>query len=253
MSETTIHSVKKALAILDILVFDDIDRNGMRLFNLAKKIDQKPNTVHNILKTMVACGYVIQNDKSQYLAGPKCDEMINAGRLSNNSVLIRKLKPLLYKLCERINESVILTALVNGNRIPLVSIKDSNIIRVDMSSDEMSHIYERPTGRVLVAFADATSFQNIRTKWGYPGEKWDNTFDDTAFNKLRKTIREQGYIIKSEYNDTIISIAVPVKDSAGRAMYSLGSYAPSFRCDSEKQEIILKELKETADILSNLI
>jgi DNA-binding IclR family transcriptional regulator len=253
MSDTLVLSVKKALDILDILVFDDIDKNGIGLFSIAKKIKQKPNTVHNILKTLIFCGYAIQNEKSHYLAGPKCDDMINAGKLSKSSVLIRELKQLLYKLSEKINESIILTALVNGNRVPLVSIEGKNVIKVDMSADQVAHIYERPTGRILVSYSDEKSFQIIKDKWGFPGEKWGNAFDDKKFNQLRKEIREKEYIIKKEYNNSLVSIAVPIKDPTAKYVYSLGSYAPLFRCDTDKQNKILDELKIMANMLRNLL
>lgn len=57
MFEKIVNSVKKALDILDILIFEDIDRRGISLKELSERSGIRPNTLHNILKTMKQCGY----------------------------------------------------------------------------------------------------------------------------------------------------------------------------------------------------
>lgn len=57
MSEKIVNSVKKALDILDILIFEDIDRRGISLKELSERSGIRPNTLHNILKTMKQCGF----------------------------------------------------------------------------------------------------------------------------------------------------------------------------------------------------
>lgn len=253
MSDTLVRSVKKAMEALDILAFEDTERNGIGLFDLARKLDQKPNTLRNILKTLIACGYVSQNEKSLYVVGNKITDMLHLNQFSGNSILIESIKPLLQELGRRINESVVLTTLVNGNRIPIIRIEDNNLIKVDASLEEMRHIYERPTGRILVAFADDDHFKQIKSKWGYPGEKWDGVLDDKSFEKTREQVRAKGYVSMLNDDSTLISFAVPVKDYFGTVRYALGSYVPTFRCSKEKQSIILKELQNTAKSIEKLV
>lgn len=253
MNDTLVQSVKKAMAILDILIFEDSEKNGIGLFEMARRLGQKPNTLHNIMKTMISCGYVKKTEKSLYAAGPKCFDIVNEYKFTNKNVLIESIKPVLQQLSNRINESVVLTVLINGNRVPIINVINDNLIKVDFPLNEMGHIYEKPTGRILVAFADEYSFRLIKGKWGYPGEMWKNIIDDQSFEKTRAEVRNRGYDMEIESKDTVISVAVPVKDSSGKFVYSLGSYAPLFRCDKDKQAIILTELKETATLIEQIL
>lgn len=253
MNDTLVQSVKKAMAILDILIFEDSENHGIGLFELARRLGQKPNTLHNIMKTMIFCGYVKQNDKSLYAAGPKCFDIVNTYKFTNKNGLIESIKPVLQQLAGRIGESVVLTMLINGNRAPIINVFSNDLIKVDFSLNEMSHIYEKPTGRILVSFADNYSFKLIKGKWGYPGKMWDDITDDQSFKKSMAEIRNRGYDMEIESKGTVISFAVPVKDSSGKFLYSLGSYAPLFRCGREKQAVILKELKEAATLIGQIL
>ena len=67
-----------------------------------------------------------------------------------------------------------------------------------------------------------------------------------------ETIRQQGYC---EAPDTgnFYALAVPVFDSGNRFLAALGVYAPAFRADNAKKELLAETLRETAvSIQTNL-
>ena len=96
MSEKIVNSVKKALDILDILIFEDIDRRGISLKELSERSGIRPNTLHNILKTMKQCGFSRKGisrkpgsvcpEKKRYTAGIEAYAAGNAKNCGNDKI-----------------------------------------------------------------------------------------------------------------------------------------------------------------------
>ena len=254
MGETLVQSVVKAMKILDILVFEDLSGKGFGLFELARKMGQRPNTLHNLLKTMIACGYVEQNSDSRYMAGPKCGKIGMLNTHVSAEVMSNMIEPVLTDLSERIRENVVLTVLANGRRIPVLRMNyDGHVVRVDTSFEEGQDIYTLNTGRILVAYADRYEFELVVKRWGMPGERWDNINNPEDFERVGEKIRKDGHIVTTVNNEEIVSFSVPVLDSRGRIIYALGSYAPSFRCPDEKRREIITEMKKAAKSIEKML
>ena len=251
MGDTLVQSVAKAMKILDILVFEDLSRKGFGLFELARKMDQRPNTLHNLLKTMISCGYVEQNSESRYMAGPKCGKIGMLNTHVSEKLISDVIEPVLKELSESIKENVVLTVLANGRRIPVLRMNyEGNAVKVDSSFEEGQDIYTLNTGRILVTYADRYEFDLIVKRCGMPGERWDNINNLEDFESTLEKIRKEGHIVTSLNNDEVVSFSVPVLDSCGRIIYALGSYAPSFRCPEEKRREIITGMKKAA---SNIV
>ena len=67
-----VKSLKKALDLLDVLLFEDAEEQGFEVKGLAEKLHLPANSVHNLLKTMRICGYVEKNGSGRYTFGPVC-------------------------------------------------------------------------------------------------------------------------------------------------------------------------------------
>ena len=252
MKDTLINSVKKAFDILDILVFENIGNTGIGLFELSKKLGIKPNTLHGILKTMIALGYVQQDEASKYLAGPKCLMVGMVNRFAQNSPLLQKIEALMKELSEKIGEFVIFAILADGLRIPVLRIEHNHPIKIDISLLENENIYSKTTGRILTAYANEYNLKRILDRWGYPKKEWEDIEDQQAFDKVLSIIKQEGYSKDFVLSASVLSISVPILDKEKKLVGSLGSYAPLFRCDSKKQELILKELKRFAAMIEEI-
>lgn len=248
-----VQSVKRALDALDILVFNDIYHEGIGLFEMAKRLELQPNTLHNLLKTMIACGYVAQNESGKYISGSKVEECELLNRLSSQKNLEEVLRPVLSRLSNKIDEMTVFAVLSNGNRLPLITVEHDNPIKVDTSLIENEHIYEKPTGRILTAYSNDNGFEAIKQRWGYPGNIWDDINNDASFIKAIGKIRSVGSSVIYTEDNQIVGLAVPVFGLNEKLLGSLGSYAPVYRCDEKKQKKLLEELKKTADELSQVI
>ena len=253
MADTLVNSVKKALGILDILTFDDYRKKGIGLFDLSRKTGIKPNTLHNLLKTMVVCGYVSQNEESKYVSGPKCSSIGMMNRLASGSPLLAKIEDLMKNLSEKLKESVVFTILAEGNRVTLISVEHDNPIKIDTSLLEDDHIFDKVTGRILAAYSDDYNQKRIIELRGFPGEQWNGITDWDAFNSALKEIRQKGYSERSEADGSVISIAVPVLEKEEKLVGALGSYAPAFRCNEQKQAFMLDEMQRVAESIKKVL
>lgn len=253
MAGNLVNSVRKALDILDILVFEDFEGKGLGLFDLSRKTDIKPNTLHNLLKTMVSCGYVQQNTESKYMAGPKCANIGMLNTLSPGSAAYKRIEDIIKELGRKIDEAIVFTVLADGLRLPLLKVDHENPIKIDIASIENEHIYRKDTGRVLTAYADTYSLERILERWGLPEEKWNGIKDRAAFKKVLEEVRSKGFSLSYLREGDIVSMAVPVLSRQDRLIGSMGSYAPAFRCNNEKQQQILFELKQAAEKIGQMV
>lgn len=250
-SNVPVKSVKKALALLNILLFEDMERRGISLSELAGKMSMPANTAHNLLKTMAACRYVAQLSDGKYIAGPLCEEIGKLNTLHSpeaSEILASALSDLNLK----INEAVVFAALIDGQRITLRGLNANHAIRV--SEDLLTshnNIYTTPTGRVLVAFASAQERTGILIRHGLPGARWDNIDSEQRLTVALDEIRSDGTCVITSDQDELIAFACPVCDTAGKLLGALGCYAPKFRCPKPKQKNIIKEMLSASEAMGS--
>jgi DNA-binding IclR family transcriptional regulator len=251
VEDTLVNSIKKAFDILDILVFEDIHNNGLSLTKLSEKTQIKTNTLHNILKTMIYCGYVEQNSNSHYLAGKRCKQIGIINRFQITPELSTILHTALYGLNTNTNESVAFYVLANGERINYINIQSKDIIKVDYTMLEENSIYEYPSGKILVAFCDKEELKKIIAKHGYPQEYWNNISDAEELEKEIMNIRKSGYINCLSSDKKIVNYAIPAFTSDGKLLGSIGLYIPAFRNDEKNDSFMLTEIIQAAEYIKD--
>lgn len=242
MAKIVIQSVQKALRILDILAFDDPEGHGVPLKKLGEILNQRTTTLHNILKTMIDCNYAAQNQAGLYIAGPKCSDLRQLGQILPGGGFYDMVQKQMIALSEEWGESLVYTSLLNGSRTTLFECKCEHPVKIDDASMKSSDFYSLVTGRVLAAFADSVSLSEIIEKNGFPGESWGGVSDNAELEKRLAEIRENRYAIDFRHGH-IVALAVPIRV---RPLGALGFYSPMYRCDSDKQNLVLEKLWETA-------
>ncbi len=247
MNDVPVKSLKKALDILTILLFEDIAGKGIELSQLARKINIPVNTAHNLLKTMAACGYVAQNEKAQYLAGPRCRQIGVVNHLKDDYVA-QLLYVQLNKLSAELQEAVVYVVLAGGRRVSVAqSEPEGQVIKIDRSAVDTKTIYLMPTGMVLAAYASDSELKDIVDFYGSPEREWP------TFEQDRLEIRKRRYVIKNPDTFGVVSFGVPVTDSHDRLLGALGCYAPEFRITPEKSKKIVFGLQSTANTLGMIL
>ncbi|HBC85677.1 MAG TPA: hypothetical protein DCZ94_01855 [Lentisphaeria bacterium] len=244
MPDVPVKSLKKALDLLSILIFDDPELKGIKLTDLSQRLKLPANTTHNLLKTMVVCGYVCQNEAGRYRPGPQCRRIGMINKVEGGDFR-QKLADGFKKYSAQVNEAMVFASLHGGKRVVLARSEPvSQVIRVDQQMVEGRSIYRLPTGRVLVAFASPEDYRLILENYGEPGKNWPDYELDL------KRIRNEGRCAMIPDSVGLNSFALPVMDRKGRLLGALGCYAPAFRSGPAVQKKILNILRQAADQLS---
>lgn len=250
MSNVPVRSVKKALDLLSILVFDDAFARGMTLSELAAKMDLPTNTAHNLLKTMSTCGFVAQVDGSRYVAGPKCRDIGQLNQIQSEQIA-DLLHPILSELRDTVDENIVFATLAGGRRIVPVRVDAEQVIAINSDTIEGQGIYGFPTGRVLVAWADERQLEDVISHYGWPLESWDGIKDIASLKAASEPLLNQGHCTLIPDRNDVASFACPVFNADGKLLGALGCYAPMFRCPPEKQAEIINALKQTAERMTD--
>lgn len=244
MQEVPVKSVKKALDLLSILVFDDPELKGVKLTDLAQRLGLPANTTHNLLKTMSVCGYVAQNESGRYQPGAQC-RRIGVVNKVEGSEFKQKLADVLRRYTAQINEAMVFAALHGGKRVVLARSEPvSQVIRVDHQTVESANIYRLPTGRILTAFASPADYRRILDNYGEPGKNWPGC--ETDMERIRKG--KQCLMLPD--SSGVNSFALPVINKDGKLLGAIGCHAPPFRSGAAIQKKILSILRLAADELA---
>lgn len=251
-SPALVKSLKKALDALTLLAFDDLDREGVALGELSRRLELPANTLHNLLKTMIACDYVAQTPSGTYCVGPRMLEVGHLNRLLF-AVSAPEQQRRLEDLCNALDESLTLVALVDGRRISLCTATPHQTVGVNAAAVQARSLYAMPTGRVLAAYADLQALERIVARNGLPGAEWEGLSTRAGLDRALAAIRKDGHAIIAPDGPDLVSFAVPVLDARDRLVATLGCYAPRFRCDAKRQAALLKRLHDATSSFSSLL
>ncbi|MBN1864369.1 MAG: hypothetical protein JW808_05675 [Victivallales bacterium] len=252
MCEVPVKSVKKALDILSILLFEDIGRKGVELSKIAGKMRIPVNTAHNLLKTMAASGFVGQIENSRYIAGPKCEQIGRENSLTGK-YSSESFRNCMRELSASVGEAVVFAILVCGRRVVAAQYSPDQMIKVDSDMIASKNIYTMPTGRVIVAYSSDRELSEIKSVYGNPEVHWDGVNDDRGFREQADIIRKTGICRIIPDQNNLASCACPVFDDDGNLSGALGCYAPLYRCPKSKQNVILKEMHQMAVTIGKII
>lgn len=98
--------VQSILRVLDILEALAFSREEVSLSQLQEELKLPPPTIHRMLKTLVARGYVEQNSTSRhYGPGFKLLLVAEAAKHNNRFALVHAARPFLHRLTEESGET----------------------------------------------------------------------------------------------------------------------------------------------------
>ncbi len=242
-----VRSVKKACDLLDAVLFEAPRRGGLSLSELGARLGMPANSARNILKSMIFCGFISQQEDSKYIPGPKCLQIGRLDRLMSETILNRIQKHLTV-LCDEVAEATIFAVLSGAERVVVARSMPNQLVSVNQNAIQTGKLYQCATGRLLTAYATPEERAEIVRRHGYPGELWDNLNDETEFNRALEAVRSAGfYAIRHK---ELAGWGFPVMKRNG-ILGAVGCYVPLFRCTPKKEEMVMQKLRETAKILES--
>lgn len=240
----SVQSVEKALAILETLSDESSDAT---LSSLAQKLNLSRNRVFRLLATLESKGLVEKEEQSGiYRLGLSAVEL--AQRFISSANLLRVARPVLENLAHK-----------HGEAIYLAVIKEDETLFIDMADCERPVKPAPFVGKRLPFFTNAAGkvirameSRDILERFCKKRRSKDLTPDYNTLESELNTIREQGFAVDSGgLGDDIVSVAVAIRDYAGKVVGALTMLGPSFRIIGERlEQEIIPSLLEGAEILS---
>ena len=244
MGYQTVKSVIKAMAILELLTGQELDRRVLTLAEIAQATGLLPVTARNLLRTLEECGYVRRSGHGRYEEGERCC------RLFRSEGVLRRLRevaePILKRTVEDLGESVLLAAIVRGRRVELLRCQAADDLLVDPQWEANANFYRMRTTRVILAWFNAEQLKAFLEENGLPqAEDWPEAVgtEERLKEELRRIRRAGGC---SDRQGRLAALAVPVLTGGQEGVAALGCYAPLERTDKPRAAGIMSMLHDCA-------
>ncbi|MGW7351804.1 IclR family transcriptional regulator [Streptomyces sp. NPDC054784] len=202
-------------------------------------------TIHRLMRTLVACGYVRQQPNRRYALGPR---LIRLGETSSR-LLGTWARPHLARLVEETGETANM-ALLDGDEVVYVAqVPSRHSMRMFTEVGRRVLPHSTGVGKALLAHTPADEVRALLARTGMPAatEKTLTTAD--GFLDALAHVREVGYAMDdNEQEIGVRCIAVPVPDAPSAAAVSISG--PSGRLTEAATDKFVPVLREVAEELS---
>lgn len=244
-----IQSVVRALRILETIHSKGTEK-GIGLVQIARELDMERSTVYNLVKTLLAQGYVAQDGNGEkYRLGKKLLELTHGGL--SDEFLQELLMPLCLELQQKVKENVSLVAYRSGVLKIICRVLCDNELVV--APNDFKPLYTTITGRCLLAQLDENRLRKVVDFIGLPGAIWNGGIDDfnSLILELRK-IREKGMLVFESDQRQIGGVGYFIEAPEKFTPLALGSAMPLSRF-KDKRDILIKYFAEYSKKISTLL
>ncbi|RNC73176.1 MAG: IclR family transcriptional regulator [Desulfuromonadales bacterium] len=242
-SSYAVQTVEKALDILETLTEES---RHATLPYLAEKLDLSRNKAFRLLATLEGKGLVERDETSGiYRLGISSVEL--AQRLLNSTSLIRHAHPVMERLARKHDEAVYI-AVLKGEEVLFLDMVDcEQAIKTAPLVGKRLPFFTNAAGVAIKALESVDMLEKLfkkRKNGGFP--------DPVHLQSELKEARERGFAVDFDgLGDGIVSVAVAVRDYAGKVVGALTMIGPSFRLMASRLENeVVPSLREGAEMLS---
>lgn len=242
-----IQSVSRAIDILETVAES---AGGLRLTEVARRVHLKPNTAHNLLKTLVARGYVEKIDGPAYRVGGAALGLAKAG--STQRLLEQAERVMREVRCAYPDAILTLAERIGGDIV----------VRLRMSPDRPG-VLQRPQGVTFQPYASASGLallaflpddEALQVRERYPfyefGAHLWKTLDE--LRGFLVAVREAGYAVPPFPDQVAFPVASPVRDPNGNVFATFGASLGGGR-GSEDTDRLVDAALQAANELSTAL
>jgi len=221
---------------------------------LAACIDVSVPACSNIVRTMVALGYVRSlGPRRHYVLGDTPYYLARHAQF--NETLLAVSRELVSDLSKTLNEFAVLVVEHQEQRCELFHCEGDNELRVRVKYEQQSLLY-CPTGCILLSGKDEQSIRNYWDKYHQEGNCLDVSDASQLLKELGKIKKSGKLVLIPRISDPIkrmqisISMAAPIYKN-GNIIAALGMIVPMIRFSTkEEQQRITDSMVTTARAIS---
>ncbi|WP_432548422.1 IclR family transcriptional regulator [Kineococcus sp. SYSU DK004] len=208
-----IQSIERAAAVLRLL---SAARGGLGVVEVAHALGLAKTTAHGILRTLVDVGFVVQDERGDYRAGPGLRDLARPRLVADD--LRARATNWADSLAARTGESVRLAVLAEGRALVV-----HHVFRPDDSAQELQ------TGQSLPAHACALGKVLLASRGPHrlprrlPAYTSRTLTDPAALRRALAEVRAQGWALDvEEHLPGRATVAAPVRDVGGLVVGAIG-------------------------------
>ncbi|UOF90262.1 IclR family transcriptional regulator [Fodinisporobacter ferrooxydans] len=243
MEEYTVKSVDKACMLMEII--SDYE-DGVGITELAEKVGMYKSTVHRLLNTLAARGYIEQDPGTgKYKLGYR---VLDLGmKLLTGIDLRRESAPFLHKLAMESNEVVHLAVLDHGEIVYIDKVESSNTTRMHSRVGKRVPVHGTGLGKAILAFLPPSEAVAIIDRYGLkPITPYTITDRNQLLDALDET-RKLGYALDIEENEIeVCCVAAPIWDYNNKVVAAISVSGPSFRMTHDRLQEMVPFVTQTA-------
>lgn len=241
-----VSSLLKALTILDLFT---PQRPILTLNEITEELGYSKSTVHSMLSTFAAKGYIEKTESGTYALGakfiPKTQSVLVNVQLRDRAA------PLLRKLSDDTGESVYLTTLYGNLSLYIYAIETSHRLMARSAVGDEVPLHCTAVGKAILAFLPQKRQEQIINEVGLP-RYTENTITDreTLMEELKQT-RERGFSIDNqEHEKDMYCLGAPILNEKGEVIGSCSVSGYEEVVINEKIDFYSSQIKHTAQEIS---
>ena len=240
-------SLERGLRVMEVIA----DCGGSASVSLvARKTGLPRSTVHHLLRSLIAFGYLTQEGESQpYKLAPRLFRL--TGRAWTQGQLEEISLPLIDELSRRTGEGTSL-AIFREGVVSVVAKRDSEgPVRVVQKIGTVRPIYCTAVGKILAAWMPEQELEEIVGRIVFERMTANTIMTPAALKRELARIRATGFAIdKEEHIEGIRCIAAPVRDHSGGVCAALCIVGPKGRFSPRRLKELRAPLLDVAGKLS---
>lgn len=237
----------KAMNILSAFTFMESTHT---LSSLSEKLNMPKSSVHRILCTLQAGGYVTCDPAGNYELGLV---ILESAAVVLHTMDYRDMaKPYLHQLAKDLGETIYLSSLSGSNIIYLDEIQGFQYVDLGTRIGTSTPVFYPAMGRVQLSQYSREQYDQIIADHPLTARTSKTIVDpDELWDKLC-TISEQGYAFDGEEFETgICCVAAPIRNYLGSIIAAFGISAPSARLNEKTLQNFLPAILSASDAISS--
>ncbi|GAA3596464.1 allantoin degradation transcriptional regulator AllR [Nonomuraea rosea] len=235
----SVQSVERALDVLEALA----EHGGEAgLSEIAARTGLPYGTIHRLLQTLLARGYVRQESDRRYALG---GGLVRLGGIAESMVGVWA-QPYLTKMVELSGETANLAVLEGDFVVYVAQVPSPRRLRMFAEVGRRVLPHSTAVGKVLLAGRPATDAVAVFERTGMP-RRTPNTFTDlTSMRAELDLVRARGYAMDlGEEELGVHCLAVPVWDG-GRVVAAMSVSGPAERIDALDRDDLAEGMRKIA-------
>jgi len=235
--------------VFDILELLGRTEGGLGVTDLARRLELKTPTVHNLLRTLAARGYADKGEDQRYRLSYECGRL--GGMYLANLRVPRIASPAIEELALDLDESVVLGMMVHGEIAFVARASGSRMLSVNFEPAVVESGYTSVCGRVILAHLSGEKLEAYLASHPVRKGRCEDIRNRSELDRVLARARRDGYLDYWRENDTVLAIAAPIHDFTGEVVAAVGLGMPGVRFKKAHRSRIIKAVKRTASVISS--